>query len=161
MPVSGLKESQVCDIFGGGATSWSEVGGSGAKITALSRNEDDGTKEAVRTHVACFKSLKEAPQVAVLVRSSAMTMRLESEPGTIGMTELAAVDASRGAFKALALDGVGPSAEAVRSGKYKLVKDYAFVTRGEPKGVARQFLEFTRSADARRILGANGVIALN
>jgi phosphate transport system substrate-binding protein len=158
--VTGLKESQVCDLFSGKVTSWKEVGGTDLKVAVFTRNEDDGTKEAVRKNVACFKDLKESPDAAVLIRSSAMLSSLASKSGAIGITELDAVNDSKGAFKALALDGVTSSPETVRSGKYKLVKDYAFVTHGEPQGLAKRFLDFLASPEAGKILVANGIVAV-
>lgn len=156
--VAGLKESQYCDLFAGKVKSWKEVGGPDLQVTVLTRNEDDGTKEAVRKHLACFKDLKESPDASVLIRSSAMLSGLRSQPGAIGMTELDAADEAKGAFKALALDGVVASPDTVRSGKYRLVKDYAFVTQGEPAGLAKRFVEFATSAEAGKILASNGIV---
>ena len=157
--VSGLNESQVCDLFAGKVKSWKEVGGTDLKVTVLTRNEDDGTKEAVRKHLACFKDLKESPDASVLIRSSAMLSGLRSHPGAIGMTELDAVDDAKGAFKALALGGVTASPDTVRNGKYKLVKDYAYVTQGEPTGLAKRFVDFATSPEASKILASNGIVA--
>ncbi len=157
--VAGLKEAQVCDLFAGKVKSWKEVGGTDLKVTVLTRNEDDGTKEAVRKHLACFKDLKESPEASVLIRSSAMVSGLRSQPGAIGMTELDEVDDAKGAFKALALDGVAASPDTVRSGKYKLVKDYAYVTQGEPTGLAKRFVDFATSPEANKILASNGIVA--
>ena len=157
--VTGLKDTQVCDLFSGKATSWKDVGGSELKVTVLTRNEDDGTKEAVRKNVACFKDLKESPDASVLIRSTAMISGLRSQPGAIGMTELDVVEDAKGAFKALALDGVAASAETVRSGKYRLVKEYGYATQGEPQGLAKRFLDFVTSPDAGKILAANGIVA--
>jgi phosphate transport system substrate-binding protein len=156
--VAGLTSPQVCDLFSGKAKSWKDVGGSDLKVAVLTRNEDDGTKEAVRKHVGCFKDLKESPEASVLIRSSAMLSGLRSQPGAIGITEFDTVEDAKGAFKALALDGVAASPDTVRSGKYKLVKDYAFVTQGEPQGLAKRFLDFASSAEGAKVLAANGVV---
>jgi phosphate transport system substrate-binding protein len=158
--VTSLKSSQVCDLFSGKAKSWKDVGGADLKVTVLTRNEDDGTKEAVRKHVACFKDLKESPDAAVLIRSTAMLSGLQTQSGVIGITELDAVENATGAFKALALDGVTASPDTVRNGKYKLVKDFGFATRGEPQGLAKRFLDFAVSPEAGKILAENGIVGL-
>lgn len=157
--VTGLKDAQVCDLFAGKAKSWKDVGGADLKVTVLTRNEDDGTKEAVRKNVACFKDLKESPDASVLIRSSAMLSGLQSQSGAIGITELDAVENATGAIKALALDGVTASTETVRNGKYKLVKEYGFATQGEPQALAKRFLDFTASPEAGKILAANGIVS--
>jgi phosphate transport system substrate-binding protein len=158
VPVTALSESQICDLFTGKIRSWREVGGGDQAVSVLTRNEDDGTKEAVRKNVACFKDLKESADAAVLVRSPAMVSGLRAQPGTIGMTELNTVATAGGAFKALVLDGVAASPETVRSGKYKLVKDYGFATDGAPQGLARRFLEFANSPEAQKILAEDGIV---
>jgi phosphate transport system substrate-binding protein len=159
--INGLKESELCDLFAGKVPSWKDVGGSAGAITLLTRNEDDGTKEAVRKNLSCFRNLQESPDAAVLLRSTAMLSRLRWEAGTIGMTQLDAVEHSNGALKALTLEGVGPSLEAVRSGKYKLVEEYALLAQGEAQGAARRFIDFAVSAEGGKILAANGVIPAN
>ena len=158
VPVTALTESQVCDLYTGKIKSWSEVGGGSQKVGVLTRNEDDGTKEAVRKNVPCFKDLKESADASVLVRSPAMVSGLRAQPGTIGMTELNTVTSAGGAFKALALDGVAASPDTVRSGKYKLVKEYGFATNGTPQGQARSFLEFANSPEAQKILAEDGIV---
>jgi phosphate transport system substrate-binding protein len=155
---STLKESQVCDLFSGKIKLWSEVGGGNQKVIALTRNEDDGTKEAVRNSVACFKALRESPDAVVITRSAAMISGLSTQSGTIGITELNNVNDSKGAIKALALDGVNASPETVSNGKYKLVKDYGFATNSEPQGLARRFLDFSGSAEAQKILTGDGIV---
>ena len=158
VPVMALKETQICDLFSGKVKSWREVGGGDQAVSVLTRNEDDGTKEAVRKNVACFKDLKESADASVLVRSPAMVSGLRTQPGTIGMTELNTVGSAGGAFKAVALDGVVASAETVRSGKYKLVKDYGFATTGAPQGLARRFLEFANSPEVQKLLAEDGIV---
>ncbi len=159
--VTGLKQSELCDLYQGKVASWRDVGGARVNVALLTRNEDEGTKEAVRTSLSCFKSLRESADAAVLGRSTAMVAKLRWDAGTIGMTQLDAAEHSGGAFSAIAIDGVAPSLEAVRSGKYRMVEEYALVTRGEPQGVARRFVEFAASADAVKILAANGVLPPN
>ena len=41
-----------------------------------------------------------------------------------------------------------------------VVKDYAFVTEGEPQGLARRFLDFAASPEGNKILVANGIVAM-
>jgi phosphate transport system substrate-binding protein len=160
VPVTALTGSQVCDLFAGKYKSWLEVGAPEQKVDVLTRNEDDGSKESVRASIPCFKDLRESPEASSFIRGAAMVAALNSRPGAIGITELDAVAASNGAFKALTLDGVSPSTETVRNGKYKVVKTFAFVTAAEPQGLARQFLDFARSPEANSILAKEGIVSL-
>ena len=154
---AGLKESQVCDLFSGQIKSWSEVGAGSQKVTVLTRNEDDGSKESVRNNVGCFKSLRESPDAVVITRAAAMISGLKSQAGTIGIAELNVVLDSKGAIKMLALDGIEPSLDNANNGKYKLIKTYGFATNGEARGLARRFLDFAKGPQVQKILAQEGV----
>ncbi len=63
-------------------------------------------------------------------------------------------------IKAMAIDGIRPSPENVKSGNYKITAAYAFCFK---KGqqlpeLARSFIDFVFSNDARTIMEKHGVI---
>jgi len=155
--VSNLSESQICDIYGGKIKSWSEVGAQEAKIAVLTRQEDDSTKEVVRQKIGCFQALKEGPEVIVLTTSKQMIDALGARPSTIGLTEYGAMLKAEGRFKAVAINGVGPSSDSMRSGSYKVFKEFGVVTLGKPQGLVKQFLDFVVSPEGDKILGQNGI----
>lgn len=155
---SGLSATHLCGIYSGAIKSWSQVGGPDAAIVPLTRNEDDSDKEALRQNVGCYRTLKESADVVVLSSGSGMISALTSRPGTIGLTTYASLLKAKGRMKALALDGVGPSPETVVAGKYPLVKAFAVVTRGEPQGAVKGFLDFVAGAEGRAILVDSGLV---
>lgn len=158
LTVNGITSAQLCGIYSGAIKSWKLVGGADVPIVPLTRNEDDSDKEALRDQVGCYKSLKESSDVVVLSSGGGMTSALAARPAAIGLTSYEAVLKSQGRLKALALDGVEPTADAVTTGKYRLVKDFAVVTRGEPQGAVKELLEFARSAEGSRILAGGGLV---
>lgn len=158
VPVSSISAAQLCGIYTGTIRSWNQLGGPDLPIVPLTRNEDDSDKEALREHVGCYRTLKESAEVVVLTSGSGMMSALAARPGTIGLTNHAAVLKARGRVKALALDGVPASAETVAAGKYRLLKDFAVVTKGEPQGAARSFLEFAGGAEGQKIMAASGLV---
>ncbi len=160
VPVANLSEAQICDIYAGKIVTWKEVGGPGDKIAVLTRNEDDASKEVFRQYVSCFKSLKETPEAVVLTKSAEMTAALGNRPHTIGLTDYAAILKAEGRFKPVSIDGLAPSPESVRSGKYKILKEFGVVTLGEPQGIAKKFLDFVKSPEGEQILSKNGVVVV-
>jgi len=158
VPVKSLSQAQICSIYQGKAASWKEVGGPDMKLIPLTRNEDDSDKETVRKVIGCYKNLSEAPSVIMLTKGSEMKAALGGRPGTLGLTTHASANGSGGKFNALALDGVAPSPATVQAGKYKLVKAFAVVTRGAPKGAVKRFLDFTASAEGNAILANAGLV---
>jgi phosphate transport system substrate-binding protein len=158
LKVSGVSSAQLCGIYSGTVKSWKQVGGPDMSIVPLTRNEDDSDKEALREHVACYKTLKESGDVVVLSSGSGMTSALGSRPAAIGLTNYDAVLRAQGRLKAIAIDGIQPAAETVATGKYPIVKDFAVVTRGEPQGVARSFIDFIAGPEGHRIMTSFGLV---
>lgn len=158
LPVSNITAAQLCDIYSGTTRSWKQVGGPDVAVVALTRNEDDTDKGSVREHVGCYKGLKESADVVVLTSANGMATALGARPGTIGVLNQATVLKSQGRVKALAFEGVAASQETVASGKYRLVKSFSVVTKGEPQGLVKSFLEFVTGSEGQRILVANGLV---
>ena len=158
LQVSGITSAQLCGIYTGSIKSWKQAGGPDTAIVPLTRNEDDSDKEALRENVGCYKALKESADVMMLSSGSGMTSSLASRPAAIGLTTYEAVLRSQGRIKALALDGVEPTPENVAAAKYRVVKGFAVVTRGEPQGGAKGFLEFVEGADGHKILVNGGLV---
>jgi phosphate transport system substrate-binding protein len=158
LAVTGLTSAQLCGIYTGAITSWKQLGGPDAAIVPLTRNEDDSDKEALRDDITCYKALKESPDVVMLASGGAMRSALVARPTAIGLTSYEAVLKSEGKLKALAIDGVAPDAANVAAGKYRLAKDFAVVTKGEPQGAAKAFIDFAASAEGHKIMASGGLV---
>jgi len=158
VPLGSITAAQLCDIYTGATRSWKQLGGPDLPIVALTRNEDDTDKASLREHVGCYKGWKESAEVVVLTSATGMAAALGSRPGTIGLLNHGSVLKSQGRVKALALEGVAPNQETVASGKYRLVKNFAVVTKGEPQGLVKSFLEFVAGSEGQRILASNGLV---
>lgn len=118
LPLNGLSDAQICDIFAGKIKSWKEVGGSDAKIMVLKRTSDDNNTETFRKQMDCFKDLKITPDALPLVRGSEVLEALDKRPGTIAITNLGSNFTGLKGVKALAVNGVSPTSENVKSEKY-------------------------------------------
>jgi len=160
LPVANLSESQVCDMFSGKIKSWKEVGGGDGKITVLGRKKDDNSMETFRELMACFKSLQLASDAVLLVRGSEVLDSLDNRPGTVGVTVAGSVMMERPNIKAVAVAGVSPTLDAVKSGKYRYFNEVGVVTVGEPKGTAKRFVEFINSSDGEKVLEKFGMAAI-
>jgi len=53
--------------------------------------------------------------------------------------------------KAVAVDGINPSIENVKSGKYTVSRPFLLVTKGEEKDLVKDFLNFAESAQGQEI----------
>lgn len=160
LPIAGLSEAQVCDIFSGKIKSWKEVGASDAKIMVLTRKKDDANTDTMREKMACFKGLQITSEAIALVRGSEVLDSLDKRATTIAIVNVSPNLFEREHVKTVAIDGVPASPETVQSGKYKYFNERGVVTLGPAKGGAKRFLEFVASAEGQKILAKRGVITV-
>jgi phosphate transport system substrate-binding protein len=155
-----ITEAQVCDIYSGRTRNWQALGGPDTSIVVLTRPPTEVDPEVIRARIGCFKELKEVDTARVMARGPDMAKALTDTPHAIGMTSMTVVQQSAGRVKALTLNGVAPTAENARSGRYLLTRDFLFVTKGQPAFPIRKFLDFVLSPDGDRVILANGAVPL-
>jgi phosphate transport system substrate-binding protein len=153
-----VTDRQVCDAYAGKATNWRELGGPDLAVAPRTRPDSEVDAEVVRAKVACLKDLKMPDAVKVMPRSGDMAKELATTPGAIGMTTTTVVEQSRGQIKALALNGVPPTAANVERATYTLTRDSFLVTRTPPAAAIARFVEFVRSPAGEAIIRANGAV---
>jgi phosphate transport system substrate-binding protein len=158
--MSNITEEQICDVYSGKITDWQALGASQAAIVVMTRPATEVDSEVIREKIGCFKNLKVTENAQVMERGGDMAKGLSSTINAIGMTSMTVVEQSKGKLKALLLNGVAPSAENVKGGRYFLSRDFYFVVKGEPTPSVRKFLDFVLSAEGDRVITANGAIPM-
>jgi phosphate transport system substrate-binding protein len=153
LPATGLVE-----IFSGARRRWSD----GAPIVVLQREQGDSSHEAVSRVLPGFAAANERAYQRglwrIVYRDRAMQEALRSTPGAIGLFDLGAVTSADpdARLEILAVDGVHPSPSRVADGTYPYFKDLAFVSAGPPRGLAAEFVAFSKSPAGQAIIRASG-----
>ena len=160
LSLSALNDAQICDIFSGKIKSWKEIGGTDSKITVLTRKRDDNNTDTFRKIMECFKDLKVTPDALALTRGSEVLDALDKRPGTIGIVNMGSNFNEHQNLKALAINGVAPTAETVKSEKYKFYHEHGAITLGEPQGLVKRFLEFINTAEGQKVIASRGAFGL-
>ena len=88
--------------------------------------------------------------------NGAVRTKVSSESNAIGYLSLGYV----GELKALSLDGVEPTIDNCKSGKYPVLRRLYLLTREVPEGSAKNFLDFCRSDEGQQIAEEEGYIPL-
>lgn len=145
--VSGLTMQQLCDIFAGKIKNWSEVGGENRPIDLVNRDEASGTREAFKKIV-----MKDTPfdaSAAVLPGTGQVRDVVARAPGAVGYISAGFVKPrfSSAPVKPLAIDGVEPTEQSIASASYPIGRKLHFFTKGEPVGLAKQYVDFVLSSD--------------
>lgn len=153
-PLISLTMDELSAIYIGDVTDWRELGGRQGVIVPVGREAASGTRSGfedalgVREQCCYRQELTSAGDVMTSVSQN---------PNAIGYTSLASVNNS---VKVLAVDGVFPSEESIRSNTYKVQRPFVLVTRsGDNLSVAAQdFYDYITSVDAVELICCSGVI---
>jgi phosphate transport system substrate-binding protein len=154
-PVNSLSLSQLKDIFSGKINNWKIFGGPDHNITLYTRDESSGTRA-----VFWKKGLGKGSiyKKALFVPSNgAMKTAVANDPYGIGYVSIGHMDKS---VSPVALDGVRPSLENVKQGKYLIARGLYSNTSGEPKDLSRLFIDYLFSPEGQQIAREKGFISV-
>lgn len=154
-PVKALTSDQLKSVFAGKITNWKELGGEDRPINLYDRDAASGTRE-----VFWKKALKEgevSTKANVVVSNGAMKTAIAGDPYGIGYVSVGHIDTM---LAAVTLDGVKPSIETVKDGKYPVARGLFSLTKGEPSGLAQLFIEFLLSPTGQELVKKNGFVTV-
>jgi phosphate transport system substrate-binding protein len=158
VPVTGLSETQICDIYSGKTKNWKEVGGPDLGVVAVARPDSEVDTEVVRDKVTCLTALKMAESVRIAPKAGEMAQELASTAGAIGVTTMTVVEQSQTRVKPVSLRGIMPTAENVQKNVYTLTRDSFLVVKSPPAAAVARFLEYIRSPAGETVIAANGAV---
>ncbi len=152
-PVNGLTKSQLKAIYTGAINRWNEVGGSSDVIVVVSRDVASGTFE-VFNKLALDKQ-RVRPDALMQASNRAVASIVATTKGAIGYVGLGYLSAD---VKPIAIEGVVPSVETAKSGTYLLSRPLYMYTNGEPRGLAKEFIDFVLGPKGQKIAKAEGFV---
>ncbi len=151
--VSDLTKSQVRDIFAGKITNWKDVGGADANIDVAAREEGSGTRTAFEELVM---GQEQITNKAVLQPSNGALRQLVSgDAQSISFVSLGAIDSS---VKAVSIDGVAATEANAASGAYPVVRPLYFLTKEQPTGLVKAFIDYCLGPDGQSIVRSEGYV---
>ena len=129
----------------------------GNDISVVSREDGSGTRGAF---VELFKIEVKTPEggkkdmttkeAVIANKTDVMMVNIANDPYAIGYISLGSMNSS---IKALDIDGVKASAENVKNGSYKISRPFNIATKGEPSGLAKDFISFILSKEGQAVVG--------
>jgi phosphate transport system substrate-binding protein len=152
-PVNNLTMEQLRGIYTGAVTHWREVGGRDSAIHVISREEGSGTKSAFEELVMEKEQIN--PKSIIQDSNGAVMQLVAGDKNSIGFISLGLVNES---VKAVQLDGITASPGNVLNGSYNLYRQFLFVTKGEPGGDIKAFIDYALSPEGRQKLVDEGLI---
>ena len=135
------------------------TGTSGA-ITVISREDGSGTRSAFveLTGVEDDNGDNTTVDAEIANKTDVVLTSVAGNESAIGYVSLGSLNDT---VKAVQVDGVDATVENVKSGSYTLSRPFNIATKGEPTGVAKDFINFILSADGQAIVEEEGYIKVN
>ena len=153
--VRSLNQDQAAAIFAGKIVNWNEVGGDDKQINLYTRDEASGTRE-----VFWEKALKKGDIAAtanVIVSNGAMKGAVSQDPYGIGYVSVGHIDET---VAPVAFNGIEPSMQNVKDGKYPVARGLFSNTKGEPAGLVKKFIDYLFTEEGQQIVVEKGFISV-
>lgn len=146
-PVNNLTYEQLQGIFSGKVVNWKEVGGNDGEIKNVML--EPCVRHTMSKQVVMYGENIKQLLPGKKVNPVEFTNKMVSEDeGAIGQQ---IYGYETGDLKVLTVDGVYPD-ENTLPAKYTFYQDYNVVTKGEPKGAVKDFIEFMATPEAKEII---------
>ncbi|MBB6673846.1 phosphate ABC transporter substrate-binding protein [Cohnella nanjingensis] len=141
--VDSLTTKQLQDIFSGKITNWKDVGGDDANIVVVNRKFGSGTRVNFQMKALEGKEfMSKGDNYKETGSSGEMKTAVESTPNAIGYIDLPYVTSK---MKAVKINNVAPNEANVLNGTYKVWGIGYFMTKGQPSGATKAFIEYIQS----------------
>lgn len=151
-PVENLNKNQVRDIFGGHIKNWKEVGGPDEPITVVVPAD---TTAAYKNFSRIFMEENEIIYDFMSYRSTMVIAAVRHFPCAISFIAHGAIRGPRN-LRMIKIDGLSPTDR-----NYPYYQTFYYVTKGEPVGAVKKFIDFTMSEKGQAFIKAKGMIPLS
>ncbi len=146
--VGNLTKAQVQDIFSGKITNWKNLGGDDKAIVLVSREEGSGTRTAFQDLIL-GKDVMIADTAILQSSNGAIRTIVASNPYAIAYLSFGYID---NGVKALSLEGVPATIDNANNGTYPAIRPLLFLTRTQPAGLVKTFIDFCLSDEGQAIV---------
>lgn len=158
--INSLTVSQLVDIFSGKITNWREVGGQEGPVRVIIRDPGDTILKTIQFYFKEFQNIRFAPDSKIAFYDTETVNLLKKYKNSICMAANSGIHAES-SLKALAVDGIPPSAANLKNGNYRAVITYALIfKKGKLPELAENFVDFISSNEGRAIIENYGLAPL-
>lgn len=157
--VRNVTRQQMVEVYTGKLTDWRELGGKPGPIRAVGREVTDASRQVLDRVIPAFANIRFHEGVKVVHLDPHLIELLDRYPTSLGFLNRSALDAARTKVVKLALDGVEPSPDNLKSGRYPMWLEFGLIYKpGALTDAGREFLQFVQSPAGLRILQDRGVL---
>jgi phosphate transport system substrate-binding protein len=148
-----ISKENLIKVFAGNITNWKALGGFQGSINVYTRDAESGTRKVFWSKG--LEKSKITDKANFVPSNAAMKTAIANDPQGMGYISLGVADSS---VKLLAIDGVSPSTENVKSGRYEIARGLYMNTRGEPSPLAKAFISYMLSPEGQALVKKHGFL---
>ncbi len=152
-PVKALSSPELRGIYSGKISNWKELGGNDKQITVYTRDNSSGTR-AVFWDKALNRSMI-TDRAHFAVSNGAMKAAVSQDPNGIGYISAGHIDRS---VSPVALDGILPGLENIKSGTYPVSRILYANTRSNSRALALKFVDYLLTGEGQDLFAEKGFI---
>ena len=145
------------------AGSGSDSGSASQPISVVSREAGSGTRGAFVELTGVEEKDADGNKTDNTTADAIISNSTEIMMTTVSGDEYAIGYSSTGSLndtvKALNVDGVEPTAQNIKDGKYSLSRPFNIATKGTPGKLAQDFIDYILSEEGQKVVEDNGYIA--
>lgn len=151
--VKSLSNQQIIDIYTGKINNWQQVNGNNAPITVVNKAEGRSTLELFLEY---FKLKNSDVKASVVIGDNQQGIKtVAGNPNAIGYVSIGTADFSVNngiSIKLLPLNGIAATTENIKNGTFPLSRPLNLLTKTQPQGLDKVFIEFAQSPQVHDIV---------
>ncbi len=162
--VKSLTKDQVRSLFEGKVANWKELGGPDLAVFVYDKEPGRGTREAIDKYLYGKDGKAPPPpksdNYAIVGGNEETRAKLLSTPGATGPLSTSFVTGYP-KLAVVALDGIEPIPENVRTATYPISRPLYLITNGPPAGPAKAFVDYILGPDGQKLVTKHGYLTLS
>lgn len=155
-PVHDLRLAQLGNIYAGKIRSWEDVGGPDTRIFAF-QTDDERTQQALANMVMHGRTT-----IRPLMDPTASVADYCNRPDALGYAFFWRANRlfPDGEIRLLSIDGIAPTPENIRSGRYPLTFPLVMATRQSPHREVRDLMDWICGPEGQALIDRAGFVSL-
>ena len=167
-PIDDISVKQIRNVYSGKTSRWSTLGWrDGGEIIAFQRPEGSGSQTGLQQvmgniPIAAPRPLPDDSLIGTNSLMKQISVVYNGVMPALGYTYrfFAQTMYGNADAKILSVDGVAPTDENIKSGKYPFSVRFYIVTNGEPKGNVKRLIDFALSSQGQELVAKSGYVPI-
>ena len=160
--LTSLDKAQTKRLFEGQIGNWKELGGPDLPVFVYDKEPGRGTREVLDAYLYGKEKAPPPPKsdaFAIVGGNEETRAKLLSTPGSVGPLSTSFITGfDKLAF--LALDGVTPTPENVRTKAYPMARPLFLLTSGPPAGAAKELVDYILGPEGQKLVTKHGYLTV-